>query len=154
MAEKVKMTIQEIVNKLIADEWISEFTYEHIAHVLKGTALESVSKKFEDIAEDEKEHKEELITWMKSKNYSVVLNPVQMLGNCNASCRFEPFTDPVQTMDALKRQIKSEINAKNMYLLYHKAVKDLYPDLAYQFMHIANEENEHRVDLEDLLSQV
>jgi rubrerythrin len=77
-----------------------------------------------------------------------------MLGNCNPSGRFQPFTDPIQTIDALKQQIKSEINAKNMYTLYHQAVQSLYPDLAFKFMHIANEEARHKVQLEDLLSQV
>lgn len=155
MAETtVKMTVKDIVNKLIADEWIAEFTYDHMAYVLKGTSRDSVERGFREIAKQEREHKEELIQWMQSKNYPVILNPVQMLGNCNPSGRFQPFTDPIQTLEALKRQIKSEINAKNMYTLYHKAVKDLYPDLAFRFMHIANEEADHRVELEDLLSQV
>lgn len=155
MAENtVKMTVKDIVNKLIADEWIAEFTYCHMAYVLKGTAMDSVQRGFRHIAEEEKHHKEELITWMQSKGYPVVLNPVQMLGNCNPSGKFNPFQDPTQTVDALKVQIKAEINAKNMYTLYYSAVKNLYPDLAFKFMHIANEEAEHRVELEDLLSQV
>jgi ferritin len=152
--QTVKMTVKDIVNKLIADEWIAEFTYEHMAYVLKGTSRDSIEDEFLKIAKEEKEHKEELIQWMQSKNYPVILNPVQMLGICNPSGRFQPFTDPVQTIDALKRQIKSEINAKNMYTLYHQAVKDLYPDLAFRLMHIANEEANHKVQLEDLLSQV
>jgi len=155
MAENtVKMTVKDIVNKLIADEWIAEFTYCHMAYVLKGTARDSVEKQFKHISEEECHHKEELITWMQSKNYPVILNPVQMLGNCNPSGKFNPFQDPTQTIDALKAQIKAEINAKNMYTLYYKAVKGPYPDLAFKFMHIANEEAEHRVELEDLLSQV
>ena len=152
--QKVKMTVQDIVNKLIADEWIAEFTYCHMAYVLKGTARDSVERGFKHIAEEECKHKEDLIMWMQSKNYPVILNPVQMLGGCNPSGKFTPFQDPIQTMEALKRQIKSEINAKNMYTLYYKAVKDLYPDLAFKFMKIANDEAEHRVELEDLLSQV
>jgi rubrerythrin len=152
--QTVKMTVKDIVNKLIADEWIAEFTYEHMAYVLKGTARDSVERGFREIAKQEREHKQELIEWMQSKNYPVILNPVQMLGNCNPSGRFQPFTDPIQTMDALKLQIKSEINAKNMYTLYHQAVQSLYPDLAFKFMHIANEEASHKVQLEDLLSQV
>jgi len=152
--QTIKMTVKDIVNKLIADEWIAEFTYCHVAYVLKGTALDTAVKLFKHIAEEEKEHKEELITWMQSKNYPVILNPVQMLGNCNPSGKFNPFSDPTTTLDAVKNQIKSEINAKNMYTLYYKAVKDLYPDLAFKFMHIANEEAEHRVELEDLLSQI
>lgn len=155
MAENtVKMTVKEIVNKLIADEWIAEFTYRHMAYVLKGASRDAIEREFLKISKDECEHKEELITWMQSKNYPVILNPVQMLGNCNPSGRFIPFNDPCMTMDAVKQQIKAEINAKNMYTLYHKAVNSLYPDLGFMFMHIANEENEHRVKLEDLLSQV
>lgn len=155
MAENtVKMTVKEIVNKLIADEWIAEFTYRHMAYVLKGASRDAIEREFIKISKEECEHKEELITWMQSKNYPVILNPVQMLGNCNPSGRFIPFNDPCTTMDAVKQQIKAEINAKNMYTLYHQAVNTLYPDLGFTFMHIANEENEHRVKLEDLLSQV
>lgn len=154
MADTIKMTVKDIVNKLIADEWIAEFTYKHMAYVLKGTSRDAVENRFKEMANDECKHKEELITWMQSKNYPVVLNPVQMLGNCDPAGKFVPFQDPIQTIDALKQNIKAEINAKNLYTLYYKAVNQLYPDLAFKFMKIANEEAEHRVELEDLLSQV
>jgi len=154
MENTVKMKVSDIVNKLIADEWIAEFTYKHMSYVLKGTAQDSVKRGFEHIADEECEHKKELITWMQSKGFPVVLNPVQMLGNCDPSGKFIPFQDPCMTMDALKQNIKAEINARNMYVLYYDAVKEVYPDLAFLFMHIANEESEHRVELEDLLSQI
>lgn len=150
----VKMRVSDIVNKLIADEWIAEYTYCHMSYVLKGTSRDSVEKRFKEIAQDECKHKEELIQWMQSKNFPVILNPVQMLGNCNPSGKFIPFQDPTQTIDAVKQNIKAEINAKNMYTLYYKAVLGPFPDLAFKFMKIANEEGEHRVELEDLLSQL
>ena len=155
MAEQtVKMTAQQIVNKLIADEWIAEFTYDNMIHCIKGPARDATERLFNHLSCEERNHKKELITWMQAKGYPVNLNPTQMLSGCNPSGRFVPFTDPITTRDAIKQNITSEINAKNMYTLYYKAVEQLYPDLAFKFMKIANDETEHRVELEDLFSQV
>lgn len=149
-----KMKLSESVNKLIADEWIAEYTYDMQSLVCEGAGFDAVSKRLAEMANDEKEHRKKLVTWMQSKGFPIITNPVVMMRECNPSGRFVDFKDPIETLECVKRGIKAEINAKNMYLLYYKAVKDQYPDLAYLYMEIANEENEHRVELEDLLAMI
>lgn len=149
-----KMKLSDSVNKLIADEWIAEFTYDMQSVVCEGAGFDAVSKRLAEMSKDEKEHRQKLVTWMQSKGFSIITNPIVLMRECNPSGRFNDFTDPIDTLDCVKRGIKSEINAKNMYLLYYKAVKEQYPDLAHLYMEIANEENEHRVELEDLLHMI
>lgn len=150
----MQMKLSQSVNKLIADEWIARHTYEFQYKVCQGAGFDAVSKRLEELAYDEMKHMNKLITWMQSKEFPVITNPLVLMRECNPSGRFVDFSDPIDTLDCVKRGIKAEINAKNMYLLYYKAVKDQYPDLAYLYMQIANEENEHRVQLEDLLHMI
>ena len=53
MADTIQMTAKDIVNKLIADEWIAEFTYKHMAYVLKGATRDSIEREFKKISKDE-----------------------------------------------------------------------------------------------------
>lgn len=150
----VKMRLSESVNKLIADEWIAEYTYENQSYLCRGAAFDAVADRLEEMAKDERKHKQWLIEWMQSKEFPVVVNPLTLLKMCNAPCRYEDFEDGISTLGCVTRGIKAEINAKNMYLIYYKAIKDTYPDLANLYMEIAREENEHRVELTDLLGQI
>lgn len=150
----IKMRLSESVNKLIADEWIAEYTYENQSYLCKGAAFDAVSSRLEEMAKDEKKHKQWLIEWMQSQDLPVIINPVQLLKLCNPACRYEDFDDPIDTLECIRRGIKAEINAKNMYVIYYNAVKDMYPDLANLYMEIAREENEHKVELTDLLGQI
>lgn len=150
----MQMKLSQSVNKLIADEWIARHTYEFQCRVCQGVGFDAVSRRLEELAYDEMKHMNKLITWMQSKEFPVITNPLVLMRECNPSGRFVDFSDPIDTLDCVKRGIKAEINAKNMYLLYYKAVKDQYPDLGYLYMQIANEENEHRVQLEDLLHMI
>ena len=149
-----KMKLSQSVNKLIADEWIASHTYFFQSLVCEGAGFSNVASRLEEMSWDETKHMKKLITWMQSKSFSVITNPLVMMRECNPSGKFQDFSDPIDTLECVKRGIKSEINAKNMYLLYYKAVKDQYPDLAHLYMEIANEENEHRVELEDLLHMI
>lgn len=148
----VQMKVSQIVNKLIADEWIARHTYEFQAYVCEGAAFDAVSKRLKEMAEDEGRHMEKLIVWMQSRGFEIITNPLVMMREANPSGRFVDFRDPIDTRDCVERAIKSEMNAKNCYLIYHNAVKDKFPDLAHIFMEIANEEAEHKVELMDLLS--
>lgn len=150
----IKMRLSESVNKLIADEWIAEYTYENQAYLCKGAAFDAVSSRLEEMAKDEKKHKEWLIQWMQSQDLPVIINPVQLLKICNPACRYHDFDDGISTLECIQRGIEAEINAKNMYIIYYNAVKDMYPDLANLYMEIAREENEHKVELTDLLGQI
>lgn len=150
----VQMKVSQLVNKLIADEWIAEFSYDMQSKVCEGAGFDAVSKRLAEMAQDEKDHRDKLITWMQSKSFPVLTNPLVMMRECNPSGRFNDFQDPIDTLECIKRGIKAEINAKNCYLMYYKAVKDKFPDLAHEFMDIANEENEHRVELTDLLHMI
>lgn len=149
-----KMKLSQSVNKLIADEWVARHSYEFQSIVCEGAGFDAVSKRLLEMSLDEGKHMMKLITWMQSKGYPVITNPLVMMREANPSGRFVDFSDPIDTLECVKRGITGEINAKNMYLLYYKAVKDQYPDLAHLYMDIANEENEHRVELEDLLHMI
>jgi len=150
----VQMKVSQIVNKLIADEWVARHTYEFQSRVCEGAAFDAVSKRLAEMADDEGKHMEKLITWMQSKSFPTITNPLVLMRETNPSGRFNDFQDPVDTLECVKRGIKGEMNAKNCYLIYYKAVKDKFPDLAHLFMEIANEEGEHKVELNDLLSML
>lgn len=150
----VQMKVSQLVNKLIADEWVARHTYEFQAHVCEGAAFDAVSKRLAEMARDEGKHMRKLIIWMQSKGFSIITNPLVLMRETNPSGRFLDFQDPIDTAECISRGIKSEMNAKNCYLIYHKAVKDKFPDLAHIFMEIANEEAEHKVELNDLLSMI
>lgn len=150
----VQMKVSQLVNKLIADEWIARHTYEFQSKVCEGASFDAVSKRLAEMAADEGKHMDKLITWMQSKGFSVITNPLVMMREADASGRFVDFQDPVDTKVCVERGITSERNAKNCYLIYYKAVKDKFPDLAHIFMEIANEEGEHKVELSDLLAEI
>lgn len=150
----VQMKVSQLVNKLIADEWIARHTYEFQSKVCQGAAFDAVSKRLAEMAQDEGKHMDQLITWMQSREFPIITNPLVMMRECNPSGRFLDFQDPVDTLDCVKKGIKAEMNAKNCYLIYYKGVKDKFPDLAHIFMDIANEEGEHKVELNDLLAQI
>lgn len=150
----MQMKLSQSVNKLIADEWIAHHTYDFQSKVCQGAGFDAVSKRLYELGYDEMKHLDKLIKWMQSKEFPVITNPLVLMRECNPSGRFVDFSDPIDTLECVKRGIKAEINAKNMYLLYYKAVKEQYPDLGYLYMQIANEENEHRVQLEDLLHMI
>jgi len=150
----VQMKVSQLVNKLIADEWIARHSYEFQSKVCQGAAYDAVSKRLAELATDEGKHMDKLITWMQSKQFPVITNPLVLMRECNPSGRFTDFSDPIDTLECVKRGIKAEMNAKNCYLMYWKAVKDKFPDLAYLFMEIANEEGEHKVELNDILSMI
>ena len=54
----VQMKVSQVDNKLIADEWVAQHTYDFQAQVCHGAAFDAVSKRLSEMAEDERKHRQ------------------------------------------------------------------------------------------------
>lgn len=147
------MKVSEIVNSLIADEWIAHNQYMLLGTLCRGPSTENVRDKLNEIADDEfKDHYFRLSAWQREHGFNVLNDPFDLLRKAND--KFIKFDDNITTDKVVSMVIASEICAIASYKKFAIAVKKLYPDLAELFLEIAKEEDTHRLDCLDLLEQI
>lgn len=148
------MLLSKSINRLIADEWIAEYSYQTQAYLLEKILEKSVYSRLLELSNDEKKHRRWLIDYANNHNLKIDINPTYLLDNCNRPCRYIPFDQSLGQIECIKRGIESEINAKNMYHIYYSYIKKSHPALCQLYMKIADEEEEHKVELTELLNQL
>lgn len=148
------MLLSKSINRLIADEWIAEYTYQTQAYLLEPILNKSVYNRLIELSGDERKHTRWLLSYANNHNLKIDINPTYLLNNCNRPCRFIDFDNTLTQLECLKRGIESEINAENMYHIYYSYIKKSHPNLGDLYMKIANEENEHKSELKELLDDI
>lgn len=147
------MKVSEIVNSLIADEWIAHNQYITLSTLCNGPMKEQVSNLLIKLSHDEYfDHYNRLSQWQKQHNFNIMNDPFDMLRTANG--KFIQFDDKVTTLDSLYIIVKAETGAISAYKKYAKAVSSSYPDLAEMFIEIAKEEDQHKLDALDLIEQI
>jgi len=147
------MKLSEVMNSLIADEWIASVKYKMLAFSCKGKAKDAVDKKLFEIADEEyNDHYTKLVTWSRNHGFKLITDPIELIRVAND--KFPEFSDGLSTKEAVDIVIKAEVGAINAYTKYIKAVNKLYPDLVAMFTELLSDEKKHKAEMTDLLSQV
>lgn len=147
------MDIVRIMNSLIADEYFAFTQYTFLEVVAKGKGLNALSEKFKEIAKDELEdHFKKLCDWAHVNDIAVETQ----LGNLIkvANCPMDYFDDPTDTDKATVLSLSAEQKAIDAYLRFAKEVQEEYPELAQMFLQLATEEQGHKKDILDLISEI
>lgn len=154
MAVKFKgKTVEDIVQSLRADEWISNYQYFIGREISKGRSKNFLDKTFDEIGSEEfNDHFKNLSDWLQANGFSLVTSFNKM--NEIANTPFVEVDDPASTEELLDIAIKGEEDAIEAYraALQEESVKE-YPELTWLFMEFLKDELVHKRDLLDVKSQ-
>ena len=65
------MLLSKSINRLIADEWIAEYSYQTQAYLLEKILEKSVYSRLLELSNDEKKHRRWLIDYANNHNLKI-----------------------------------------------------------------------------------
>jgi len=151
----VEGNVDELIaelNKAYADEWLAFFYYKTAAELAEGLNHEAVADKFNEIADEELHHAEELAERIGQLGGEVIreFDEIKAQANCK---NVNIPKDPTDLKGFLKAGIEAEQCAIKVYEKLLKQLKNDYKDSItfHVIRHIMQEEVEHEDDFETLL---
>jgi len=155
MAIKFKgKPVEEIVQSLRADEWISHYQYHVGKEISQGKAKNFLDKVFDANGDEEyNDHFKGLSDWLQAMGFPLETSFVKM--NEIANTPFVDVDDPTSTEELFDIAWQGEQEAVEAYraAIKEDAVQD-YPELVWMFMEYLKDELSHVKELADVGSQI
>jgi len=148
---KVEELIEDL-KKAYADEWLAFFYYKTAAEIAEGINREAVASKFNEIADEELHHAEELAERIGQLGGEVIreFDDLKAMANCKT---VNLPQDPTDCKAFLEAGIEAEQCAIKVYEeILEKLKTDIKDPITFHVIrHIMQEEVEHEDDFETLL---
>lgn len=150
-----ELSLKDLVrdlSKAYADEWLAHYLYWYMALTVSGKNYPGVSQQLKKLADEEKEHAEELADLILKLGGIPLANPMELEKNANA-----PYSMPPKNTADINRIIRVVMDAEAQAIdVYNKLAKKLFgkDHFCYPVItHILAEEIEHEQIFEGLLER-
>lgn len=140
------------MNELLGDELIAHLQYKLAAEIVVGTDYDSCATEFSKHADEEYEHFGELLKKMVEQHMEVNTGLISLIKRSYSG--YEKMSG-TSSKYLCQFHLKAEQNAVKAYKKFLKALEDSDDfGLRQVIRKILNDELEHRIDLEKILSSI
>lgn len=145
---KKEKKLVEMLNKALADEWLSYYRYWIGAKIVQGKMSESVSIELEELATEELRHADMLVKKIVQLKSTPVLNPADWNKVADCGCEHPEDNSP---KTILFQNIKSEQCTIDKYKKVLEFAKEVDPAVHEVLNNIIDSEIEQKDTLVNIL---